>query len=172
LPQPFFVIATQNPAHQIGTFPLPESQLDRFLMRIDLGYPDASAERELLKGTDRRELIATLPACLSAQELIALQREVVNVHIAEALLDYLQAIIRHTRETPRYAQGLSPRAGLALLRGAQAWAFMAGRAHVVPEDVQAVLPSVVSHRLHASAESLGGASDQAAQELLGAVAIP
>ena len=172
LPQPFFVIATQNPAHQIGTFPLPESQLDRFLMRIDLGYPEHAAERELLKGTDRRELIATLPTCLAAQELCALQREVERVHAADALLDYLQALIRHTREATRYAQGLSPRAGLALLRGAQAWALMSGRPHVVPEDVQAVLPAVAGHRLHDAGELYARSGDQISQELIGAVPVP
>jgi MoxR-like ATPase len=172
LPEPFFVVATQNPAHQIGTFALPESQLDRFLMRIDLGYPDHAAERELLQGTDRREMISALAACISAQELRALQQAVIGVHASDALLDYLQAIIRHTRESPRYGQGLSPRAGLALLRGAQAWAFMAGRPHVVPEDVQAVFSAVVGHRLHASGEFQASRGEHLAQEALAAVPIP
>lgn len=172
LPQPFFVVATQNPAHQIGTFPLPESQLDRFLMRLDLGYPDRAAEREMLKGTNRREMIGTLQPCLSAQELISLQREAANVHVAEALLDYLQAIIRHTREAPQYSQGLSPRAGLALLRAAQSWAYMAGRSHVVPEDVQAVVPAVVGHRLHAASQTHAAENRQLAEGLLAAVPIP
>ena len=143
LPQPFFVIATQNPSHQVGTFPLPESQLDRFLMRIELGYPDAQAERALLHGTDRRELLSTLPACLAPEELAHLQREAQRVHAAPALLDYLQALVNHTRHSPDYVHGLSPRAALAMLHGARAWAFMDGRDHVTPEDLQTVLPAIV-----------------------------
>jgi MoxR-like ATPase len=147
LPEPFFVIATQNPMRQIGTFALPESQLDRFAMRISLGYPDASAERALLTGRDRRDLLVNLPAVLDAQRLGALQREVPTVRVAEALLDYLQALIAHTRTAPEYEAGLSPRAGLGVLRAAQAWALLDDRGHVLPEDVQAVLPAVVNHRL-------------------------
>src|SRR5258706_10520968 len=171
LPEPFFVIATQNPAYQIGTFPLPESQLDRFLMRIELGYPDAAAERELLRGMERRDMIAQLQPCLPTAELIAEQKRVAAVHVSDALLDYLQALVTFTRESGRYAAGLSPRAGLALLRAAQAWASLDGRSHVLPEDVQAVLPSVVSHRLRAARE-ISGTSVNVGLDLLQAVPIP
>lgn len=147
LAAPFFVIATQNPIYQIGTYPLPESQLDRFLMRIELGYPDPELERRLLLGQDRRDLLATLAATLSPQQLLLMQTMVPSVHASEALLDYVQAIVRHTRESPHYEAGLSPRAAIALLRAAQAWALIHGHPGVVPEDVQAVLPSVVGHRL-------------------------
>ena len=172
LPEPFFVIATQNPAHQIGTFPLPESQLDRFLMRIELGYPEAQAERTLLKGMDRRDLIMQLPPCLPVDELLALQRQALKVHVSDALLDYLQALIAHSRTSPRYAGGLSPRAGLSLLRAAQAWALVSGRNQVLPEDVQTILPAVAGHRLHLIGEPIGATAHNAAQDLLQAVAIP
>ena len=147
LPQPFFVIATQNPSYQVGTFPLPESQLDRFLMRIELGYPDAEAERALLQGEDRRDLLADLAPCMSPRELVDLQHRVQQVHASSALLDYVQALVGHTRRSAGYLNGLSPRAALAVLHAARAWALMANRQHVLPEDVQAVLPAVVSHRL-------------------------
>ena len=147
LPQPFFVIATQNPSHQVGTFPLPESQLDRFLMRIELGYPDAEAERALLQGEDRRDLLADLAPRMATQELVDLQHRVQQVHASAALLDYVQALVGHTRRSADYVNGLSPRAALAVLHAARAWALMASRGHVLPEDVQAVLPAVVSHRL-------------------------
>jgi MoxR-like ATPase len=147
LPVPFFVIATQNPSHQIGTFPLPESQLDRFLMRIHLGYPDSEAERALLQGEDRRDLLAALQPAMTPDELFELQRQTQRVHTSDALLDYVQALSLHTRRTADYVNGLSPRAALALVHSARAWALMAGREHVVPEDVQAVLPAVVGHRL-------------------------
>ena len=147
LPEPFFVIATQNPSEQIGTFPLPESQLDRFLMRIELGYPDAAAERELLGGRDRRSLLAELRPVLAPGELVALQREVETLHVSPALLDYVQDLLALSRQSDRFAAGLSPRAGLGLLRAARAWARLADRDHVLPEDVQAVLPAVVGHRL-------------------------
>jgi MoxR-like ATPase len=147
LPEPFFVIATQNPLYQIGTFPLPESQLDRFLMRITLGYPDHRSERALLKGEERQALLEKLPACLPAEALQALQAEVKQVHAAEALLDYVQALIRFSRESGQYETGLSPRAGLALLSAARAWTFADGRDSVLPEDVQAVLAPVCAHRL-------------------------
>jgi MoxR-like ATPase len=172
LPLPFVVIATQNPAHQIGTFPLPESQLDRFLMRIELGYPDADAERELLKGRDRREMIATLPACLDGEGLRALQGQVSQVHVSDALLDYVQALIAHTRRSSEFVSGLSPRAGLALLHSAQAWALLAGRNHVLPEDLQAVLPAVVGHRLRRSHDHGTLKTSDITRELLEAVAIP
>jgi MoxR-like ATPase len=171
LPEPFFVIATQNPAHQIGTFPLPESQVDRFLMRIRLGYPDREAERTLLRGTDRRSLLPHLQPVLEPRRLVELQRQASGVHVSDALLDYCQAILGHTRDSPRFRHGLSPRAGLALLRGARAWAFVQGRSMVLPEDVQAVLPAVVGHRLAAAADA-GGDPDTLAHEVLRAVPIP
>ncbi len=147
LPEPFFVIATQNPVNQIGTFPLPESQLDRFLMRIELGYPDQAAERELLAGRERREMVKGLAAVLRPEELVAAQATARTVRVSPALLDYVQALLEYSRRTPRFVSGLSPRAGLALLNGARAWAFLHDRDFVVPEDVQAVLPYVVGHRL-------------------------
>ncbi len=171
LPEPFFVIATQNPSHQIGTFPLPESQLDRFLMRIKLGYPDQAAERALLKGEDRRELIAKISPAMQVQELLELQKEVTQVFVSDALIDYVQALINHTRDSTHFEMGLSPRAGLALLRAAQAWALLAGRKQVLPEDVQAIAPSVVGHRLRAIITGETKILD-AAQELLRSVAIP
>jgi MoxR-like ATPase len=172
LPPPFFVIATQNPAHQIGTFALPESQLDRFLMRIQMGYPDAQAERGLLSGVDRRELIAHLSPQMDNAELDVLQQRVKQVFVSPALLDYVQAILRYTREEARYTHGLSPRAGLALLSAARAWALLDGRDAVIPEDVQAVLPGVVSHRLQAVGEYSKRNSDVLVRELIEAVAIP
>ena len=172
LPAPFFVIATQNPAHQVGTFPLPESQLDRFLMRIQMGYPDAKAERGLLSGVDRREIVAGLKPQMESAELLALQQRVKQVFVSPALLDYLQAILRHTREASRYTHGLSPRAGLSLLSAARAWALLDEREAVIPEDVQAVLPGVASHRLQAIGERSSQSSDALARELIEAVAIP
>jgi len=172
LPAPFFVIATQNPLHQIGTFPLPESQLDRFLMRIQMGYPDTQAERGLLSGVDRREIIAGLKPQMESAELLELQQRVRQVFVSPALLDYLQAILRHTREAARYTHGLSPRAGLALLSAARAWALLDEREAVIPEDVQAVLPGVVSHRLQVAGEYQKQHSDTLARELIEAVAIP
>lgn len=150
LPDPFFVIATQNPSHQIGTFPLPESQLDRFLMRIELGYPDAAAERALLRGENRRDLLERLQPRMQPAELLTLQREAQAVHVSDALLDYVQALVAHTRQSADYAGGLSPRAALALAQAARAWALIDARKHVIPEDVQAVLPGVVGHRLTAA----------------------
>lgn len=161
LPEPFFVIATQNPSTQIGTFPLPESQLDRFLMRIELGYPERAAERALLESGGRRQRLAELNACLTPEVLHLLQEQASAVHTAAPLYDYLQALIEGTRSSPDYAHGLSPRAGLALLAAARAWALLEGRDTVLPEDVQAVLPSVACHRLrlaggngHASVEDV------------------
>jgi MoxR-like ATPase len=172
LPSPFFVIATQNPAHQVGTFPLPESQLDRFLMRIELGYPDAQAERALLRGQDRRELAATLEPALSRQTLDTLQREAAAVFVSDALLDYIQALLAYTRHTPRYTHGLSPRAALGLLHASRAWALIEGRDAVLPEDVQAVLPAVAGHRLQGSGEYCGETAAARVAHLLHAVAIP
>ena len=167
LPQPFFVIATQNPATHIGTFPLPESQLDRFLMRIELGYPDAQSERNLLAAGSSRDSVEKLAPCTDAAGLIGLQQAAAQVRVADALLDYLQAILEQSRRAPQFEAGLSPRAGLALKQCAQAWALMEGRDHAIPEDVQAVLPGVVGHRLRGAQ---GTAADAAA--VLAAVAIP
>jgi len=153
LPKPFFVVATQNPNYQIGTFPLPESQLDRFLMRLEIGYPDAQAERSLLKGQDRRELLSDLTPAADASALAALQNAVTNIHVSDALVNYVQALLQFSREAPFYRHGLSPRAGVGIVRAAQAWALSAGRGYVVPEDVQTVLPAVAAHRLQASPES-------------------
>lgn len=150
LPQPFFVIATQNPSYQIGTFPLPESQLDRFLMRIELGYPSYQAERELLTGKPRYSLIKELSVELPPAQLDMLQQGVSEVYASPALLDYLQAIIAYSRQSGDYPCGLSPRAGVALLTAAKAWAFIDQRSAVLPEDVQAVLPAVAGHRLRPS----------------------
>jgi MoxR-like ATPase len=172
LPAPFFVIATQNPVNHIGTFPLPESQLDRFLMRIRMGYPDAQAERGLLSGVDRREIIAKLSPQMDSAELLALQKRAREIFVSPALLDYVQAILRHTREEARYTHGLSPRAGLALLSAARAWALLDERNAVIPEDVQAVLPGVVSHRLQAVGEYAKRDSEILVRELIEAVAIP
>jgi MoxR-like ATPase len=147
LPEPFFVIATQNPQDQVGTFPLPESQLDRFLMRVHLGYPPASAERELLSGIDRREFVNALAPVISVDMLLKLQRRVLEVHVAPALLDYVQALVAYTRNAAAISLGLSPRAAIGLLRAARAWALIAGRDAVIPEHVQEVFASVVGHRL-------------------------
>jgi len=147
LPTPFFVIATQNPHDQLGTYALPESQLDRFLMRISLGYPDRAAERNLLRGQDRRDLVENLPGLLSPQELQQLQSAVLAVHAADALLDYVQDVIAATRSGRWFLQGLSPRAGIAVLRAAQAQALLSGRDYVAPDDVQAILPQTIAHRL-------------------------
>jgi MoxR-like ATPase len=170
LPAPFFVIATQNPSEQVGTFPLPESQLDRFMMRIELGYPGRDAERALLSGTDRRDMLATLDPCMSPAELMELQANVQKIHVSPALLDYVQAIIEHTRRSPDYVAGLSPRAALALVHSARAWALLEGRDKVIPEDVQAILPGVATHRLRPAHDS-SRRVDVGAQ-LLAAVPIP
>lgn len=171
LPNPFFVIATQNPTYQTGTFPLPESQLDRFLMRISLGYPDAKAERDLLAGGDRREMLKAMQAKVNLENLIKIQNAVTNIHVSDALLDYVQALLNYSRQSSQIAAGLSPRAGLALLHCAQAWALMAERDHVLPEDVQTVLQHVVSHRLRPVADS-GEQNPAALMSLLESVPIP
>lgn len=171
LPDPFFVIATQNPSYQIGTFPLPESQLDRFLLRVELGYPDRAAERALLEGGGRRQQLPTLAARLTPERIPALQESAAAVHVAPALLDYVQALIEATRNNPDFAHGLSPRAALALLAAARAWSFVDGRDAVLPEDVQAVLPGVACHRLRlARSGTLARPADIAA--LARSVAIP
>ncbi len=170
LPEPFFVVATQNPQEQVGTFPLPESQLDRFLMRVSLGLPDRSAERALLKGRDRREMLTDLHSALGDGDLRSLQEAVAAVHVSEALLDYLQAVLALTRE--RHRMGLSPRAGLGLLRAAQAWALIDDRDHVLPEDVQAVGPAVMGHRLDSPFDPAAPAGRELVREILRAVAAP
>jgi MoxR-like ATPase len=147
LPKPFFVIATQNPQDQVGTHALPESQLDRFLMRISLGYPDRQSERVILSGMDRRLLVDRLPAALSAVELQGLQDAVNGIHVSEALLDYVQDLIQATRSGQWFTQGLSPRAGIALLRVAKARALMQGRDYVAPDDVQDIIGQTIAHRL-------------------------
>ncbi|MFZ4700892.1 MAG: AAA family ATPase [Candidatus Methylumidiphilus sp.] len=171
LPDPFFVIATQNPLTQIGTFPLPESQLDRFLMRIELGYPDRRSERALLKGEERQILLERIPPCMDTESLKKMQAEGRTVYASDALLDYIQALIQHTRESGTYLIGLSPRAGVALLNASRSWAYMDQRRAVLPEDVQAVLSSVTGHRLRLATS---GATDSRAvvAPLLAEVAIP
>ncbi len=171
LPEPFFVIATQNPSDQIGTYPLPESQLDRFLLRITLGYPDRKAERELLAGGDRRSAAMALQAVMTPAELQAAQRQVLAVRAAEPLLDYLQALIAATRSGSWFVQGLSPRAGIAVLRVARARALMASRDYVAPDDVQAILPQAIAHRLQPVAGAGRGPIEQV-RAMVEAVPIP
>ena len=166
LPEPFFVIATQNPVSQGGTFALPESQLDRFLMRLSLGYPGKTAEKALLLGDARRSLLPTLPALLDHTELALVQAEIPKVRASDALIDYVLRLVDATRTQPQFAWGLSPRASLALLAAAKAWAFLAGRDYVIPEDVQAVLPSVVGHRLRERADPAGHGAGSLVQWLL------
>jgi MoxR-like ATPase len=172
LPEPFFVVATQNPSYQVGTFPLPESQLDRFLMRIELGYPAATHERALLRGRDRRDLLAGLPAVLSPEVIIPLQQRITALHASDALLDYVQALVRASRDGSQFLAGLSTRAAISLLRAAQAWAFLHGHAGVLPEDLQSVLPSVVGHRLRPREATDRRGPGELARALLQAVPIP
>jgi len=157
LPNPFFIIATQNPTHQIGTFQLPESQLDRFLMCLSLGYPDAASERALLLGDDRRTLLKTMRMAMQPAELMEAQRALKQVHTSTSLIDYVQALAQASRQNGAFAEGLSPRAAIALVQAARAWAAMEGRNHVIPEDVQAVLVPVTAHRLR-PLKSTGGAA--------------
>ena len=171
LPKPFFVIATQNPLDQVGTYALPESQLDRFLMRISLGYPDRAAERALLMGEDRRNLVDSLPSLLAAGELQALQQLVLAVHAADPLLNYVQDLIAATRCGQWFLQGLSPRAGIAVVRAAKAQALLSGRSYVAPDDVQAVLPQTIAHRLIAVGDSGLGSVEQV-RAMLRAVPLP
>ncbi|MDH1010318.1 AAA family ATPase [Pseudomonas nicosulfuronedens] len=166
LPEPFFVIATQNPVTQGGTFALPESQLDRFLMRLSLGYPGRAAEKALLLGEARRDLLPRLEPVLDPQELQALQGEVLEVRASDALVDYVLRLVEATRSQPAFALGLSPRGSLALLAAARAWALLAGRDYVIPEDVQAVLPSVAGHRLRDQADPTGHGGGALVQWLL------
>ncbi len=160
LPRPFFVIATQNPTDQLGTYPLPESQLDRFLMCLTIGYPDKASERALLSGIDRREAIQSLGAVMTPEELIAAQQVVLKVHASDALLDYLQALIAATRSGAWFVDGLSPRAGIAVLRAAKAHALLDQRDYVAPDDIQAILPQTVAHRLVPAAGAGRGAREQ------------
>lgn len=166
LPDPFFVIATQNPVSQGGTFALPESQLDRFLMRLSLGYPARAAEKALLLGEARRDLLPRLEAVLDHAALAALQDEVPRVRASDALVDYVLRLVEATRTHPQFALGLSPRGSLALLGAARAWALLAGRDYVIPEDVQAVLPSVAGHRLRERADPTGHGGGTLVQWLL------
>jgi MoxR-like ATPase len=163
LPEPFFVIATQNPSYQIGTFPLPESQLDRFLMRIRLGYPDRAAERTLLQGQDRRELLDGLRPVITPDELSELQKRARQSIVADRLVDYVYALLAATRQGTEFVTGLSPRAGLGMLAAARSWAFIEGRDHVLPEDVQHVFPHVAGHRLHLCSDGRNPASETLAQ---------
>jgi MoxR-like ATPase len=171
LPRPFFVIATQNPLDQIGTYALPESQMDRFLMRISLGYPDRAAERALLAGQDRRDLVDHLPSLLDGAGLQHLQQLVLAVHAADPLLDYVQDLIAATRNAQWFVQGLSPRAGIAVLRAAKAQALLSGRNYVAPDDVQAILPQTIAHRLIPVGDSGRGAVEQV-RAMLAAVPLP
>jgi MoxR-like ATPase len=171
LPKPFFVIATQNPTDHLGTYPLPESQLDRFLMCLTLGYPDHASERALLAGQDRREAIAALRTVMTPDELIVAQKAVLAVHASNALLDYLQALIAATRSGRWFVDGLSPRAGLAVLRAARAHALLEERDYVAPDDVQAILAQTIAHRLQPVAGSGRGSAEQV-RAMLEAVALP
>jgi MoxR-like ATPase len=171
LPRPFFVIATQNPSDQLGTYPLPESQLDRFLMCITLGYPDQASERALLAGQDRREAIHDLRAVMTPEQLVAAQKEVLAVHASDALLDYLQALIAATRSGRWFAEGLSPRAGIAVLRAAKARALLARRDYAAPDDIQDVLVQTIAHRLTPVAGAGRGRAEQV-RAMVEAVALP
>ena len=171
VPEPFFVVATQNPRQQIGTFSLPESQLDRFLMRIEMGYPDRESERKLLQGEDRRKMFESLSPVITPQQLEQMQEQVRTVVASPALINYVQDLLDASRSNNQFGNGLSPRAGLALLSAARAWALVAGRSMVLPEDVQAVAPSVMGHRLTGQGD-LAGPSDAAVRTLIESVAIP
>ena len=171
LPEPFFVIATQNPSFQIGTYPLPESQLDRFFMKIELGYPDRDVEKSLLEGRDRNLMINDINNCMTAEQLISLQQAVEQVKVSSLLRDYIVALLNESRESSRCGHGLSPRAGLALQRAARAWALLDDRNYCVPEDVQAVFHSVVEHRL-GSTDLQEITPATACQQLLDAVPVP
>ncbi|HWI83584.1 AAA family ATPase [Ramlibacter sp.] len=171
LPTPFFVIATQNPHDQLGTFALPESQLDRFLMRISLGYPDRAAERELLAGADRRGMVDAMRGLLTPVDLQSLQQQVLQVHAAEPLVSYVQDLVAATRSGRWFLQGLSPRAGIAVMRAAKAQALLAGRDYVAPDDVQAILPQTVAHRLQPVGDAGRGPMEQV-RAMVEAVPLP
>ncbi|MDJ0758099.1 MAG: AAA family ATPase [Woeseiaceae bacterium] len=172
LPDPFFVVATQNPADQIGTFPLPESQLDRFLMRLELGYPNPANERELIVGEDRRTMLQTLEASMNVENLRALQSAASDMHMSDALVDYIQALVRQTRESPDIDIGLSPRGAQALASAAKAHAFIEEHAGVYPDDVQAVFAAVAGHRLKASGDTNYRSNTELCQHVLDSVDIP
>jgi MoxR-like ATPase len=172
LPQPYFVVATQNPSDQIGTFPLPESQLDRFLMRLELGYPNEENERALITGTDRRKLLATVEPALNPELLEQLQDEAQKVHLSEPLIDYIQALVRYSRESPEIETGLSPRGALALVAAAKAHAFIEHHSGVFPDDVQAVFPAVAGHRLKPASGSIYRSPSELTRHILASVAIP
>ncbi len=172
LPEPFFVVATQNPADQIGTFPLPESQLDRFLMRLELGYPDEESERELITGEDRRTMLEDVEAETSPAILLALQKSVSQVFMSDALIDYIQALVRQTRESPEIEIGLSPRAALALVAAARAHAFICKHSGVFPDDIQAVFAAVAGHRLKAAGGAHYRNASELCQHVVDSVAIP
>ena len=171
LPKPFFVVATQNPSDQIGTFPLPESQLDRFLMRLELGYPNEESERALITGVDRRLLLADVDAAIRPEQLEALQIAVANIHMSEPLIDYVQALVRFTRESPDFEIGLSPRGSLALVAAAKAHALVENHSGVFPDDVQAVFPVVAGHRLKPSSGSSYHSPNEICRHVLDSVAI-
>jgi len=172
LPRPFFVVATQNPGDQIGTFPLPESQLDRFLMRIEIGYPSADSERELLAGRDRREMLRDIDAVAGPEELIALQATARDVPVTDALIGYVQALVRHTRESADIDIGLSPRGAQALIAAARAHAFVENHSGVYPDDVQAVFAAVAGHRLKPASSTRFRSPPELCQHVLDSVAIP
>lgn len=174
LPEPFFVIATQNPQDQIGTFPLPESQLDRFLMCVELGYPDPKSERALLEGSDRRDMLSSLKPCMTPADLVEAQQSLRQIKTSPALLDYVQNLLTYSRRASLFAEGLSPRAGLALLQASRAWAMLDGRNHVLPDDVQAVLTAVAGHRLKPAKGSATShrARAELVAELSKSVAVP
>ncbi len=169
LPSPFFVIATQNPSSQVGTFALPESQLDRFLMRIELGYPDPAAERALLLGQNRRDLLAELTPVIDAETLAAMQHACAQVYVADTLANYVQSLLVHTRHSPQIPIGLSPRAGLGLVAAARAWAWLDGRDHVEPEDVQRIFPAVAGHHIGLGQDV--SRAEAAARDILSAVPV-
>ena len=172
LPQPFFVIATQNPMHQIGTYALPESQLDRFLMRLHLGFPGREAERELLQGEERRDMIEHIKPVLDGGQLITIQKQAAGIHVADALLDYVQSLLEFTRNSPMFEFGLSPRGGLALLNSARALALIDGREFVLPEHIKQVLPAVVNHRLVNTSDELEIKKQTAADFISASVPVP
>ena len=172
LPEPFFVIATQNPADQIGTFPLPESQLDRFLMRLELGYPNEENERELITGDDRRTMLADIDAVASPAALQSLQKAAASVHMSEPLIDYIQALVRQTRESPDIDIGLSPRGALALVAAAKARAFVENHNGVYPDDIQAVFTAIAGHRLKPASNTTHRSAPELCQHVLDSVAIP
>jgi MoxR-like ATPase len=171
LPQPFFVIATQNPMSQMGTYPLPESQLDRFLMRIGIGYPDAETEKLLFKGGDTRELLAQLQVCLATEEIGDIKRQIQLIKVSDSLVDYVHRLVNFTRSTDDVAVGLSPRGAMALIKAAKTWAFMHERAYVVPEDIQYLFSAVVAHRLIPKGSAHVFAQENVAKKILASVSV-